>query len=364
MLESNPQQKQKVEQLKNTNSVMKEYGSDARPGAVSVEEPGTCPAPLLMRESELSALSCQYKDNSDTRSKICRAEKGKKHGAEPLENSPVSVVACHNQSWTLKIWKKDDPMEQLNIPFTCRTWRHDGPCRQFKGAQDFVRIREGLQKFTGWVYIVLTYEDRRGSPAAAYKKIADQFENLRRWITRNYCAPGERLQYVALIEQHKDGFPHVNVLLHSTELVRAANDSWKKLRRKIRPRAMATGFGKVFWLEPVRSAEAISGYFVKLCGEVAKMSQAPMKAPSKFRRMRSSKGLLPPVRKDPEYTGELVRLEANKVRHMISYRIALATELGRLEDFDKEHRAMRWYHALECLKDGSTYSPFRLKLFA
>lgn len=339
-------------------------GSDARPGAVLIEAPDASPEPLSMRDFEKSALSCQYKDNSFTQPKICRVKSGKFHGGKPVDNSPDSVKACYNKAWSLKLWKKGNPMEHINIPFTCRTWRHEGPCRQFKGAQDFVRIRDGLKKFDGWVYIVLTYEDRRLSVEKIYKRIVEQFQNFKQWIRRNYCAPGERLQYVTLIEQHKDGYPHINVLMHSSKFVQAAGESWRKLRRKVRAHAMSTGFGKVFWLEPVRNDDAISGYFVKLCGEVTKMNQAPMKAPQKFRRLRASRGLLPPVNKDPEYTGELVKLELDKVSHMISYRQALANELARLEENDKERRAIRWYEAIEMLKDGATYSPFRLKLFA
>lgn len=353
--------------MQNESLVVEKNGSDARPGAVIVEGPDASPGLRNTGGSETSALSCQYKDNSDTKSENCTFKKGygeRFHGGKPVDNSPTSVVACHNKSWTLKLWKKSTPAEQINIPFTCRTWRHEGPCRQFKGAQDFVRIREGLQKHDGWVYIVLTFEDRRGNLDSIYRRIADKFENLRRWISRNYASPGERLQYIALVEQHRDGFPHVNILIHCRRFVDAAAENWRKLRQKVRRRAMGAGFGKVFWLEPVRNEEAISGYFVKLCGEVAKMNQAPMKAPSRFRRLRSSAGLLPPVRKNLDYTGELVKLEVEIVQHQSAYSLLLKEELALVEEHDKERRALKWYESLEMLKDGAIYSPFRLKLFA
>lgn len=377
MLESNPQRKQKVEQVQNEKSLLEDlHGSEARPGAVLVEGPAAPPAPLLldpdpatdpMRPIEKSALSCQYKDKSFTYPQNCTPAgtyAGEKHGAKPVDNSPRSVVACHNKAWSLKLWKKSAPAEQINVPFTCRTWRHEGPCQKFKGAQDFVRIREGLQKYDGWVYIVLTYEDRRGSVDNIYRKIGRQLQHFRQWIQRNYAAAGEKVQYIALIEQHRDGFPHVNLLVHTRQFVNEAADNWKKLRRRVKRHATATGFGKIFWLQPMRDKEAMSAYFVKLCGEVSKMNQAPLKAPSNFRRLRSSVGLLPPVNKDPEMTGELLKVGVELAERMPAHRILLAAELLRIEENDKERRALRWYDAIEMLKDGAIYSPFRLKLFA
>jgi hypothetical protein len=43
----------------------------------------------------------------------------------------------------------------------------------------------------------------------------------------------------------------------------------------------------------------------QVVGEIAKLSQAPTRAPSHFRRLRSSKGFLPPKRKDETITGAL-----------------------------------------------------------
>ncbi|HSQ03454.1 MAG TPA: hypothetical protein VLN59_05435, partial [Burkholderiales bacterium] len=66
--------------------------------------------------------------------------------------------------------------------------------------------------------------------------------------------------------------------------------------------------------EAARSSEAIAGYVVKLAGqhdaaagELAKITQAPLNAPERFRRLRSGKGFLPPRHSDPNVTGCLVR---------------------------------------------------------
>ena len=66
--------------------------------------------------------------------------------------------------------------------------------------------------------------------------------------------------------------------------------------------------------EVARDLEAVAGYVAKLssgkaavlAGEITKPSQAPVNAPLHFRRLRSSRGFLPPRRKNPELTGKLV----------------------------------------------------------
>lgn len=133
--------------------------------------------------------------------------------------------------------------------------------------------------------------------------------------------PGEQLQYVVLAEQHRDGWPHVNILIHLKKFQAAAEKNWKLLRRKVAKHAQAVGFGKVIWLDTVKNQEAMAAYFVKLCGEVSKMNQAPMVAPLKFRRIRSSRDLLPPVNKDTEWTGELMEMEVERAEKMIAPRL-------------------------------------------
>ncbi len=96
--------------------------------------------------------------------------------------------------------------------------------------------------------------------------------------------------------------------------------------------AMKAGYGKVMWLEPIYDRGGIAGYMQKLSdvligdkkreddrykkaaaelvGAAKKgfaQNQIPMEAPPHFRRLRASQGLLPPVKKDPEITGELVQ---------------------------------------------------------
>lgn len=361
MLRSNPRPKQdRYGELKTSQkSSVKRSTSDAVPGGVSNERK-SC-------ESKISALSCQYKDKSFTKPrKVSKFNpekppyvRGEKHGEKPPDDSNVSVKACYHQSWTLKLWKKDDVTQEINVPFTCRTWRHAGACRRYKGAQDFVRIKNALEKQPGWVYIVLTWPDRTGNVHEIYKKIGKCFQNLRQWIKRNYSSDGAPLKYIFLGEQHRDGWPHVNVLIHLPEFQAAAEENWKRLRSKVRAHAMATGWGKVFWLEPVRSNEMIAGYFVKLCQEVSKTLQAPMAAPKKFRRLRASRGTLEPISKSEDYTGELIQLEKDIAEGKISPKQVMTAYLTGQELYGKEKRARILYELNEKQRD-EFITPFGL----
>lgn len=125
------------------------------------------------------------------------------------------------------------------------------------------------------------------------------------------------MEYIALVEQHRTGWPHVNILVHHPAFVKAAQADWQAVRRDVNDRAQQCGWGLRLWLEPLRSEEAIAGYLAKLAaadwekeaaaaaGEIAKPSQAPVDAPRGFRRLRASHHLLPSKYKNPEWTGNL-----------------------------------------------------------
>jgi superfamily I DNA/RNA helicase len=75
-----------------------------------------------------------------------------------------------------------------------------------------------------------------------------------------------------------------------------------------------SGFGRESTAESARSLDALAGYVTKLAGladatagEVAKITQAPLRAPVRFRRLRSGVRFLPLRKKNPNVTGTLVR---------------------------------------------------------
>lgn len=215
------------------------------------------------------------------------------------------IDACENGAWTLEFLNRKT-LRRWCVGFKCHSWRHDGECRRWKNAQDFVRIKGAIEKIgEEWVYVVLTF-DRKSwdSIWKAYRGLLLCWARLRKRFVYSW---GE-VKYIALVEQHRDGWPHLNLLLYNRKLYEACqDDGWKQVRQGwLEPNAVECGFGFRTWIEPVRSEEAIAGYFVKLCGEIAKVDQVPVEAPAHFRRIRASKGLLPSVYHNLEVTGRLI----------------------------------------------------------
>lgn len=216
------------------------------------------------------------------------------------------VDACEHCAWHLQIWRKEGDGEITYIPYKCRSWRHEGECRLWRGAQDFVRIEEGMRTEEHWSHITLTFRQKGYvlSPKM-FISCKDSWAKLRKRISRKYGI----LRYIQTWESHKSGWPHCHIAASNVELF-----SWQKAH----PRAMFSaalgemvrecGFGPIGWLEPLRSKIAMAGYLCKLARELTgsgKEYQIPVKAPRHFRRIRASVRLLPPPHKDPDITGVL-----------------------------------------------------------
>jgi hypothetical protein len=234
---------------------------------------------------------------------------------KPLNKNKLRYInACENKDWTLVLLNKKSSELSL-VCFKCKSWRHAGECSRARGALDFVRIKNAIKKLgDSWMYMVLTF-DRSKSLFDSYRAILDCWDKFRKRLTREFGV----FKYIVLIEQHGDGFPHCNVLIQNDRLYEACKeDGWKKLRLSWFDRHIQeSGFGWKYWLEPMRSKEAISGYFVKLVGqmvgEFTKPSQNPVSAPKGFRRLRASKGLLEKISKNPYITGLLIQAPIDRV---------------------------------------------------
>jgi len=264
---------------------------------------------------------------------------------------PRYIRACRNDAWSLRLWRKDDPKTEWAVPFRCHSWRHKGDCARWKGAQDFVRIRSVLTKTPEhWTYIVLTFNQRTWKNSyQAYKGLYSCWDKLRKRLKRKF---GE-YKYIALCEQHRNGWPHLNLLIRSEKLSAACkDDAWKTVRKQwLEPHAVACGFGFRTWIEPVRSAVAMAGYTVKLMGdlqgEMSKLNQAPVKAPKNFRRLRCSQALLPPIHKSGEITGEL----AQQPVHMVEAGIEWHKQFFG-EDFGVKKEVVSWETSLDLKREN------------
>lgn len=238
--------------------------------------------------------------------------------------------------WT---WRKDNPQKKTRIPYSCNSWRCE-VCQRHEAAVCFARIKEACERdglaSDGWVFSVLTL-DRNAyyggkvwqDTAEAYRELGRMtrkfLKRINRMCERRGWAPLER-RWVAVVEAHESGWPHLNLVLYCPELAaelaadaddRLAEGATKResvlLGGELARHAVESGWGPQSTAERARSDEALWGYIVKLCrmgdattGELAKITQAPLNAPPRFRRLRSGKGFLPPRRTDPNVTGCLI----------------------------------------------------------
>jgi hypothetical protein len=130
--------------------------------------------------------------------------------------------------------------------------------------------------------------------------------------------PGKR--WVATVEAHKSGWPHYQLALYlppewAEDLPeeQGYQEGWSDLSDTIRTHARKVGWGRVSSFERCRDAFESIGYLIGTAGkheasigELSKITQLPLNAPARFRRLRAGKGFLPPRTKG-KATGTLIR---------------------------------------------------------
>lgn len=209
----------------------------------------------------------------------------------------------------------------------------------------FARITQACKPLDpkGFVFIVLTldqrgYFDKRTHGwrrfrdlREAYRELGAQSRALMSRLRYRQKRDGQKpigIEWVSVVEAHRSGWPHMNLVIYSPELAEqlereqaelAAKGATEReqilLRGELRAAAIKSGWGIQSTAERARSKEALAGYVTKLAGfsdatagEVAKITQAPTAAPPKFRRLRSGRGFLPPRQETAAgWTGALIR---------------------------------------------------------
>lgn len=267
------------------------------------------------------------------------AEQWRPKRLRPEDVVPKHVRHCYEcgaRDWWIYTWRKGTVGKASRSPYRCNSWRCPG-CRRHEASVTFARIMEAFTaveaRAEDCVFVVLTL-DREGyysgerwrSAADAYRALSAMsraiLKRWRRWLERTGRASfGSR--WVATVEAHRTGWPHVNLVIHSPDL--AAHLRAQKrgttgrdavlLEGELLSAAVGTGWGVESTAEVCRGkTESLADYVTKLSfeahettGELAKLTQLPMAAPPRFRRLRSGKGFLPPRRKNPDVTGTLVR---------------------------------------------------------
>jgi hypothetical protein len=251
---------------------------------------------------------------------------------------PKSSRACIENKWHLSITNKKTG-ECVCTPFNCKSWRCP-KCAPGVAATDFCRIRDALLDCdpNELVFLVLTLDQKaeqaNGLTAkTSYATIQRRWQTLIQRIRREY---GET-KVVRTTEQHRTGWPHINVVLKSPGLAASLKDRINRGARTVtgdlRDAVVSAGFGPVAWVDRPRDSKAIAGYIVKLAhretlvGEVVKLSQLPVMAPFRTRRLNSTPGFLPKkFGSTGEWTGELVKQSLAEVRQLEALKVELAKE--------------------------------------
>lgn len=157
-----------------------------------------------------------------------------------------------------------------------------------------------------WSFLTLTYEQNgKHLSSKVFRDGLRCWDLFRKRVIRQYG----KFAYIQTWEVTRKGWPHLHVAI-SNEFLWNAKAHSKKLRfnRYLGEISVASGFGPVGELDPIRDETAMAGYLCKTARELTgggKGYQIPVNAPKNFRRLRASVRLLPPPHKDPDITGVL-----------------------------------------------------------
>lgn len=286
---------------------------------------------------------------------------GETYGDAPPRSAPKYVRGCFNQENYLALWRLVDAATMpatglpiFRVPHRCHSWRHGGPCARYAAARDFSRIREALSGADpeSIVYFVLTLDPSRwrgeGTRWELFRALGDlQSKMIKRLNRLAELEGGDPIgsRWVCVIEQHRNGWPHLNLVCVSSWLasrVRAVHATHARVGLPAAEQTLVggdvarhvrgAGFGPRSTADVASSVGAVAGYLVKLAGlvesqaktlgpearavaEVAKISQAPSAAPRGFRRLRSGIRFLPPRRKGSgKWTGALASWDGRLLR--------------------------------------------------
>ena len=358
------------------------------------------------------------------------------------------------QSWWALTWDRKHPETVSWAPYTCNSWRCPWPhgCADHERHVMYTRIKEAFWQAPPeeCALIVLTLDSPfHGLDGQElddlYKGLGRQHEMFRRRLRRllkktcsrceqprqklkrgrvvERCACGEVLrnrpsaplpptledwgnEWVSVIEQHADGTPHINMLMHGVDFaaflgkrierrrkagmrgknarymasVNDRRDSWDQALYEL---MIECGFGFASTAEPAESIDRIANYMcgtaanadkvaqrvsrsmldsaaaglaelrplltphdhARLAAELSKERQKPVRAPPGFRRLRSGVGFLPPRKKDPDRTGTVLRRVRTSMGELVTRPLVPSSkeDLAVMQVFLADHdQRMLW----------------------
>jgi hypothetical protein len=162
-----------------------------------------------------------------------------------------------------------------------------------------------------YIFSVLTFDPKKWQKKDdAYRAISQQTNKLIKRLEREFG----KIVGVVAVEQHANGWPHVNLVFKFQDGILMDAEWVKKFEKRwLVPNAIACGFGKMNSAALIKEGEMekvlsyVSKTGLSIAGELNKDSQIPMSAPKGFRRIRSIRGFLVSLKKESEYTGEIVK---------------------------------------------------------
>jgi hypothetical protein len=313
----------------------------AQPGEVVPAAAGITPRDLAEGNTPPARRSCRGPGGGAPRLVDQVKNKGVTEGPEPVGERrplsalnpneayvPPSVEACARGAWALGLWAKPFGQEGAGpisyVRWRCLTRRHEGICRKRYNRLLRDRIVRGLTKYRpeDCIFVVLTLMGRHGSKFEAFRTINRKWKVLRHRLERRFG----KLAYCAVAEVHRDGFPHLNLLVVNESWATDLRiDEWQRGARVCAEErspdwfqgfCVDAGFGMMATCERAQDVNAVAGYIGKLASdvgvatpgtvaEVAKLSQVPEFAPPHFRSLWASRGFLGPKIKNEAVTGEM-----------------------------------------------------------
>ena len=199
------------------------------------------------------------------------------------------------------------------IRLDCKTWGcpHCGPkkARRYKAAIRAIAEREQLNRF-----LTLTLDPRKieGSPVRYLRRV---FNKFRVYLLRKY---GSSIKYIAVLEFHKNGNPHLHILLDRFIKQQWISEKWSAL-----------GGGRIVDIKFV-DVHRISRYLSKYLTKELLLS-----APPRSRRVTTSRGIRLLEKRVSEIAWRLLELSIFHLywRYRASVQDAISDETGLLFQF-------------------------------
>jgi hypothetical protein len=202
---------------------------------------------------------------------------------------PSRVLDCQSGRF-VAVWRNRVTGEVWRSPYRCHSFRcrRCGPKRGREDAADIAAVLASWgESGTAAAYVVLTFRRDRFLEGFAgrmqcWEELPRAWNRLRHRLRRR----GLLGPYFTVMEGHRDGWPHVNVVMAGSlgDLVRAG--MWRQARRLLLREAKASGFGFQLWMDQRPATRKLANY---LASYLTKPKQVPHQGPRGLHRVRYSR---------------------------------------------------------------------------